>query len=50
MRKSLIALATVGVLASGAAAADSYTVRVGEHDGPFVHHGAELRQRFPGLV
>jgi hypothetical protein len=33
MRKSLIALATVGVLASGAVAADSYTVRIGEHDG-----------------
>lgn len=33
MRKSLIALATVGLLASGAAAADSYTVRIGEHDG-----------------
>lgn len=33
MRKSLIALATVGVLTSGAAAADNYTVRFGEHDG-----------------
>ena len=33
MKKSLIALATVGVLASGIAAADSYTVRVRGHDG-----------------
>ena len=33
MRKSLIALAAVGMLASGAVAADSYTVRIGEHDG-----------------
>jgi hypothetical protein len=33
MKKSLIALATVGVLASGAAAADNYSVRVGERDG-----------------
>jgi hypothetical protein len=32
MKKSLIALATVGVLASGAAAADSFTVRAGERD------------------
>ena len=32
MRKSLIALATVGVLASGAVAADSFTVRIGEND------------------
>lgn len=37
MRKSLIALAAVGVLASGAVAADSFTVRVGERDsGSFV--------------
>ena len=33
MKKSLIALATLGVLASGAAAADRYTVRVDGRDG-----------------
>ena len=33
MKKLLIALATIGVLASGAAAADSYTVRVDGRDG-----------------
>lgn len=33
MKKSLIALAAAGVLASGAAAADSYTVRVEGRDG-----------------
>jgi hypothetical protein len=33
MKKSLIALATIGVLASGAAAADSFTLRVGDRDG-----------------
>lgn len=33
MRKSLIALATAGILASGTAAADRLTVRVGVDDG-----------------
>ena len=47
MRKSLIALATVGVLASGAVAADSVTLRVGERDSrSFVtvqDHGNDFR-------
>jgi hypothetical protein len=48
MRKSLIALATVGVLVSGAVAADSYTVRIGERDGRSFVTVQDYRNDFRG--
>ena len=46
MKKSLIALATAGLLVSGAAAADSFTVRFGSFQSPgfvAVQHDRDLR-------